>query len=125
LGAPSKSPRQLKEEFMSIVDEIKKSPEMTEYFKKSPTEAMSFLKLIESGYQKEWAGFVAERDAKRSFWAINAPTANWREVALIPPFMKLWINFLNEGAEPSKPFMRAWLKQHPEFWIKPNLFVRR
>jgi len=110
---------------MTIIDEIRQSTPMQELFKKSPAEAEAFLRLLQQGYDREWPSFVEARDMKRQLYRLEGGKKDWDEVAVMPSFMGIWIKFLNQGGEPSKGWTRQWLKNNPEFWIKPNLFVRR
>lgn len=110
---------------MTIIDEIRQSTPMKEYFKKSPAEAEAFLMLLQQGYDNEWANFIKARDEKRQMYRICGGKKDWDEVAVMPRFIGLWIKFVNQGGEPSKEWLRKWLKENPEFWVKPNLFVRR
>ena len=109
----------------TFLDEIKEHPVMKDLHRTDPATAQAYVTMFTKAYNLEWNDFIEERDRLRY---INEQPgmakSDFKQVACLPPFMNSWFRFINVGHEPSKDFLRAFIKTHPVFWVKKNAFTK-
>jgi hypothetical protein len=110
---------------MNFLDEVKNHPKFKELMKLSPVVGYSMFQSMADDFEKEWPGFLEERDKLRQAFRFQrdaySDTKTFRQVAVIPVVVTNWIKFLNGGNEPSKEFFAGYLKKHPEYWVVDKL----
>lgn len=110
---------------MDFITEVKQHPQFIEFMKKDPVAGRLMLINYMGSFKKEWPGFIEERNKLRQAFRFQqdaySEKKTFRQVAVYPAIVSIWLKFLNGGGDSSKGFQKEYLKKHKEYWIVDEL----